>query len=544
MRRKVFDELASAGGALIVIVLALAGALLLVGYNFANSNVHSQLAQQQITFPAQAAFAHPVAGSEITPSMIGTVSKYAGQPLVTGQQAEVYANDFIAVHLKEIGGGLSYAQLSAKATGKCPPGSGGLHRRRSQSPERLPGHHIAGAAPRGLRLRDLRHHCPVGCDRRLRPGYPHGPPGPLRHPARPKGIRGHRDAGPPRARSSGGLRHPPWPQPQVAKTVTSTRSAFVGRVEPRLPSTQTFVGLAVVAFVTHISRCHADPTSDAGESIYNEICLRHRRFVAGGRVRRETSWRLRRILKYSPHPRVQCSRRGVLPTSSSWISTSQPRHVEFDEVVAIRGRADDHQSLPARRPRSSTGRPSQGVIDAEDDLRVVGEAATVGEALDQILSSCPDVAILDVELPDGNGVEVGRDIRSYCPGVKCVMLTGIMDDEALIAAAIAGADGFLSKPTSAASLLNAIRRVASGHQLVEPALVSRVTERLRHGRAEDPLLADLDPHERRVLNLVADGHTNRQQGENHRTHPSTVVKTHISDALAKLGIIRRGFTPV
>src|SRR5580704_6209158 len=115
MRRKVFDELASAGGALVVIVLALAGALLLVGYNFANSNVHSQLAQQQITFPAQAAFAHPVAGSEITPSMIGTVSKYAGQPLVTGQQAEVYANDFIAVHLNQIGGGLSYAQLSAKA---------------------------------------------------------------------------------------------------------------------------------------------------------------------------------------------------------------------------------------------------------------------------------------------------------------------------------------------------------------------------------------------------------------------------------------------
>ncbi len=85
------------------------------GYSFANSNVHNQLAEQQITFPAPAAFAHPVAGSEITPSMIGTVSTYAGQPLVTGQQAEVYANDFIAVHLNEIGGGQTYAQLSAKA---------------------------------------------------------------------------------------------------------------------------------------------------------------------------------------------------------------------------------------------------------------------------------------------------------------------------------------------------------------------------------------------------------------------------------------------
>jgi hypothetical protein len=115
MQRKVFDVLASAGGAVMVVVLVVAGVLLMWGYSFANSNVHNQLAEQQITFPAKAAFAHPVAGSEITPSMIGTVSKYAGQPLVTGQQAEVYANDFIAVHLKEIGGGLTYAQLSAKA---------------------------------------------------------------------------------------------------------------------------------------------------------------------------------------------------------------------------------------------------------------------------------------------------------------------------------------------------------------------------------------------------------------------------------------------
>ena len=115
MNRKVFDVLASAGGALIVIVLVVAGSLLMVGYNFANNNVHSQLAEQQITFPPAAAFAHPVAGSEITPSMIGTVSKYAGQELTTGQQAQVYANDFIAVHLQEIGGGQTYAQLSAKA---------------------------------------------------------------------------------------------------------------------------------------------------------------------------------------------------------------------------------------------------------------------------------------------------------------------------------------------------------------------------------------------------------------------------------------------
>src|ERR1700721_2622792 len=115
MQRKVFDLIASAGGAVMVIVLVVAGVLLMGGYSFANSNVHNQLAEQQIVFPARAAFAHPVAGSEITPSMIGTVSKYAGQPLVNGQEAAVYANDFIGVHIKEIGGGKTYSQLSAAA---------------------------------------------------------------------------------------------------------------------------------------------------------------------------------------------------------------------------------------------------------------------------------------------------------------------------------------------------------------------------------------------------------------------------------------------
>ena len=115
MERKLFDVLASLIGVGVVVVLVVAGALLMWGYSFANSNVHNQLAEQQITFPPAAAFAHPVAGSEITPSMVGTVSQYAGQPLTTGTQAEVYANDFIAVHLGEIGGGKTYAQLSAAA---------------------------------------------------------------------------------------------------------------------------------------------------------------------------------------------------------------------------------------------------------------------------------------------------------------------------------------------------------------------------------------------------------------------------------------------
>ena len=115
MRRKTFDMILSAGGAVLVVVLLVAGGLGLWGYNFANSNVHDQLAQQAITFPPAAAFAHPKVGSEITPSMIPSVSQYAGQALLTGQQAQVYANDFIAVHLQEIGGGKTYAQLSAAA---------------------------------------------------------------------------------------------------------------------------------------------------------------------------------------------------------------------------------------------------------------------------------------------------------------------------------------------------------------------------------------------------------------------------------------------
>src|ERR1700735_582309 len=105
MSRKVLDVITTTGGVVIVVVLVVAGGLLTLGYRFANSNVRNQLAQQQISFPPQAAFDHPKAGTEITPSMIPSVSKYDGKPLLTGQQAKVYANDFIAVHASEMGGG-------------------------------------------------------------------------------------------------------------------------------------------------------------------------------------------------------------------------------------------------------------------------------------------------------------------------------------------------------------------------------------------------------------------------------------------------------
>ncbi|MGC8627409.1 MAG: hypothetical protein ACP5VR_07620 [Acidimicrobiales bacterium] len=122
MRRKSFDALMSAGGVLMTIVLIAAGALLFWGYSYASNTVTSQLAAQKITFPSKAAFEHPKAGTEITPSMIPSVSRYAGEQLTNGAQAEVFANDFIAVHLKEIGGGMTYSQLSSYER-TLPPGS-------------------------------------------------------------------------------------------------------------------------------------------------------------------------------------------------------------------------------------------------------------------------------------------------------------------------------------------------------------------------------------------------------------------------------------
>ena len=115
MSRKVFDVLTSAGGGVLVVVLLVAGGLLTWGHSFVNSNVHSQLAQQQITFPPKAAFAHAKPGTEITPSMIPSVSKYAGQELLTGAQAKTYADDFIAVHLSEMPYGGVYSKISGAA---------------------------------------------------------------------------------------------------------------------------------------------------------------------------------------------------------------------------------------------------------------------------------------------------------------------------------------------------------------------------------------------------------------------------------------------
>lgn len=177
------------------------------------------------------------------------------------------------------------------------------------------------------------------------------------------------------------------------------------------------------------------------------------------------------------------------------------------------------------------------LLEGEDDLTVVGEAGTAEEAYGRIPATTPDVAVLDVRLPDGDGVEVCREIRSRHPEIACLMLTSFADDEALFAAIMAGAAGFVLKRVRGNDLVEAIRRVGEGESLLDPAVTARVLERLRE-RPEDDELADLTPQERRILALIADGLTNRQIGEQMYLAEKT-VKNYVSNLLAKLGMSRR-----
>lgn len=178
------------------------------------------------------------------------------------------------------------------------------------------------------------------------------------------------------------------------------------------------------------------------------------------------------------------------------------------------------------------------LINAEDDLDVVGEAGTAGMALASIAQTAPDVAVLDVRLPDGNGVEVCREVRARDPKIACLMLTSFSDDEALFDAIMAGAAGYLLKDVRGNDLIDAIRRVARGDSLLDPALTGKVLERLRKGDEEDPRLASLSDQERRILELIAEGLTNRQIAETMHLAEKT-VKNYVSNLLAKLGMQRR-----
>jgi len=178
------------------------------------------------------------------------------------------------------------------------------------------------------------------------------------------------------------------------------------------------------------------------------------------------------------------------------------------------------------------------LLDAEDDIEVVGEADTAERALARIPAIRPDVAILDVRLPDSDGIAVCREIRSDDGEIVCLMLTSFSDDEALLQAIVAGASGYLLKQIRGNDIVDAVRRVARGESLLDPAVAERVAERLRRPPAEDERLGRLTGQERRILALIADGLTNRQiAGELHLAEKT--VKNYVSNLLAKLGMERR-----
>jgi DNA-binding NarL/FixJ family response regulator len=178
------------------------------------------------------------------------------------------------------------------------------------------------------------------------------------------------------------------------------------------------------------------------------------------------------------------------------------------------------------------------LLEAEADISVVGEAGTASSALARIPALRPDVAVLDVRLPDGDGVSVCREIRSAMPQVACLMLTSFGDDEALFDAIMAGAAGYVLKQIRGTDLVGAVRTVASGQSLLDPEAASKVMRRMREAAAEADPLAGLTPQERRILELIGEGMTNRQIGERMFLAEKT-VKNYVSALFSKLGMERR-----
>jgi two-component system response regulator DevR len=178
------------------------------------------------------------------------------------------------------------------------------------------------------------------------------------------------------------------------------------------------------------------------------------------------------------------------------------------------------------------------LLESTGTMTVVGEAGTAEEAYGRIPATTPDVAVLDVRLPDGNGVEVCREIRSKHPEIRCLMLTSYSDDEALFDAIMAGADGYVLKQIKTSDLVDAVTKIAAGESLLDPTLSAKVLDRLRHGEAEDERLKHLTDQERRILALLADGLTNRQIAEQMFLAEKT-VKNYVSNLLAKMGMSSR-----
>lgn len=213
--------------------------------------------------------------------------------------------------------------------------------------------------------------------------------------------------------------------------------------------------------------------------------------------------------------------RGIADPAEVVISSDEPVRVFL---------LDDHELVR---------RGIRDLLYTEPTIVVVGEASDAEEALEKIPRTRPHVAVLDVRLGDGaSGVEVCREIRSGHPEVACIMLTSFADDEALFASIMAGASGYVLKQIRGSDLVQAIKRVASGESLLDSAVTARVLDRLRNPPAEDDPLSELTRQERRILDLISEGRTNREIADAMFLAEKT-VKNYVSHLLGKLGMSRR-----
>jgi DNA-binding NarL/FixJ family response regulator len=178
------------------------------------------------------------------------------------------------------------------------------------------------------------------------------------------------------------------------------------------------------------------------------------------------------------------------------------------------------------------------VLESDPGIRVIGEAKNAAEALARVPALRPDVAVLDVRLPDGDGVSVCRELRSRLPELKVIMLTSYSDDEALFDAIMAGASGYLLKQILGQDLVSGVRTVAAGGSLLDPTATTAVLERMRRAAQPEGPVGTLSDQERTVLGLIGEGLTNRQIGERMFLAEKT-VKNYVSHLLAKLGLERR-----
>jgi DNA-binding NarL/FixJ family response regulator len=200
------------------------------------------------------------------------------------------------------------------------------------------------------------------------------------------------------------------------------------------------------------------------------------------------------------------------------------------ELVSIRVFLLDDHELVREGIRS--------LLESDADIEVVGEASTAAEAMIRIPLAKPDVAILDVRLDDGNGVDVCRDVRSAMPELVCLMLTSFADDEALYASIMAGAAGYVLKQIRARDLIDDVKKVAGGASLMDARMVAKVIERIANPPAADERFSSLSPQEQRILALIAEGKTNRQIAEEIFVSEKT-VKNYTTNLLSKLKMNNR-----